>query len=333
MRRWPGLDPDAVRESNRKQAVVPRGATVLEPVGTAPGLVVPPASGSGPTVVVLPGPPRELQPMWEMARATEAFAAAIAGARSYGDGSCACSGSRSPRSRTRCGLPIGERASRSRSSRSRPACAAARSRSRRGTSRPAEAGYRAFVEFLAAPWRQLFSLDGSTVDEQVGALLADRPVAVAESCTGGLMSARLTELPGLLGVLCRGRRRLLERGQDLSGRRRSGSDRAASARSRPRSPRRSPPAPPSASTRRYRGRDHRHRRTRTAAPRRSRSGSVCFSVCGPEGARITRRTRLPGNRADVRDRSTTVAMHLLRRLLVEGRRRFPRQAPGSPSRA
>jgi nicotinamide-nucleotide amidase len=44
-------------------------------------------------------------------------------------------------------------------------------------------------------------------------------------------------------------------------------------------------------------------------------GLVCFSVAGPDGARITRSTRLPGGRADVRDRSTTVAMHLVRRLL------------------
>src|SRR5205085_11418671 len=55
MRRWPGLDEAAIRASNRKQAVIPEGATVLEPVGTAPGLVVPPADGAGPTVVVLPG--------------------------------------------------------------------------------------------------------------------------------------------------------------------------------------------------------------------------------------------------------------------------------------
>ena len=62
--RWPGLTEESIRASNRKQAVVPAGATVLEPVGTAPGLVVPPAEGAhGPTVVVLPGPPRELQPL------------------------------------------------------------------------------------------------------------------------------------------------------------------------------------------------------------------------------------------------------------------------------
>ena len=78
MKRWPDLDRDAIALSNRKQAVIPSGATVLDPVGTAPGLVVPPLDGdSGPTVVVLPGPPRELQPMWETARQTDAFAAAI----------------------------------------------------------------------------------------------------------------------------------------------------------------------------------------------------------------------------------------------------------------
>ncbi len=44
--------------------------------------------------------------------------------------------------------------------------------------------------------RTLFSDDGSTVDDQVAALLAGRRAAVAESCTGGLMAARLTERPG-----------------------------------------------------------------------------------------------------------------------------------------
>ena len=83
MHRWRDLDPDAIRESNRKQAVVPRGATILDPVGTAPGLVVPPAAGSRPTVVVLPGPPRELHAMWAKAVETDAFRAAIAGATSY----------------------------------------------------------------------------------------------------------------------------------------------------------------------------------------------------------------------------------------------------------
>ncbi len=82
--RWPHLSEEAIRASNRKQAVVPEGATILEPVGTAPGLVVPPAQARpGPTVVVLPGPPRELQALWAAAIETAAFAAAVAGRTVY----------------------------------------------------------------------------------------------------------------------------------------------------------------------------------------------------------------------------------------------------------
>jgi nicotinamide-nucleotide amidase len=46
-------------------------------------------------------------------------------------------------------------------------------------------------------------------------------------------------------------------------------------------------------------------------------GTVCFSVRGPGGATDTRRLHLPGGRADVRDRSTTIALHMVRRLLLE----------------
>jgi nicotinamide-nucleotide amidase len=44
-------------------------------------------------------------------------------------------------------------------------------------------------------------------------------------------------------------------------------------------------------------------------------GTVCWSVQLADGRGVTRTVRLPGDRADIRDRSTTVAMHLLRRLL------------------
>ena len=56
-----GLDPESFLAGNRKQSLVPRGAHVLEPVGTAPGLVLP---LGGATCVVLPGPPSELGRMW-----------------------------------------------------------------------------------------------------------------------------------------------------------------------------------------------------------------------------------------------------------------------------
>jgi nicotinamide-nucleotide amidase len=39
-------------------------------------------------------------------------------------------------------------------------------------------------------------------------------------------------------------------------------------------------------------------------------------VKGPNGETLARDTRLPGDRIEIRDRSTTVAMHLLRRALV-----------------
>src|SRR4029077_5712046 len=61
------LDEAAVMEANRKQAMVPDGATPLDPVGTAPGLVVPNGERVG---FVLPGRPRELQPMWPAALET-----------------------------------------------------------------------------------------------------------------------------------------------------------------------------------------------------------------------------------------------------------------------
>src|SRR4051812_49621484 len=51
-------DPEATAAGVRKQAQVPAGAAVLEPVGTAPGLVVPPADGPpAPPAPPLPGPP------------------------------------------------------------------------------------------------------------------------------------------------------------------------------------------------------------------------------------------------------------------------------------
>ena len=48
--------------------MVPEGAVALDPVGTAPGLVVPAGDA---VVIVLPGPPRELRPLWETALETE----------------------------------------------------------------------------------------------------------------------------------------------------------------------------------------------------------------------------------------------------------------------
>src|SRR5262245_14130167 len=53
----------AMPEINRRQALVPRGAVVIDnPNGTAPGLWIEHGSTA---IVVLPGPPREMTPMIE----------------------------------------------------------------------------------------------------------------------------------------------------------------------------------------------------------------------------------------------------------------------------
>ena len=67
-KRWRRFDTEAIVAANRKQAMVPEGSIALDPEGTAPGLVVPAGEV---VVIVLPGPPRELQPMWPAAIETE----------------------------------------------------------------------------------------------------------------------------------------------------------------------------------------------------------------------------------------------------------------------
>jgi nicotinamide-nucleotide amidase len=314
MSRWPGIDPDAIRASNRKQAVIPRGATVLAPVGTAPGLVVPPLNGTRPTVVVLPGPPRELQPMWEMALGTEALRAAISGAprlrreilRLFGIPESEIANTL--RAAQEAGVPLGRLEITTCLRRSEIEVAT------RFDAR-AQADYDALVDFIARRHRnELFSLDGSTIDEQVFALLARHTVAVAESCTGGLMAARLTDAPGssehfLGGVVAYSNEaKVALAGVDPALIERFGAVSTEVAE-----------ALAEGACARFDA-ELGIGITGIAGPgggsEEKPVGTVCFSVLQRGGGRrLTRRARLPGGRADVRDRATTVAMHLLARLL------------------
>jgi nicotinamide-nucleotide amidase len=313
MRRWPNLDREAIRVSNRKQAMVPEGATVIDPVGTAPGLVVPPRDGVRPTVVVLPGPPRELQPMWETARGTDAFAAAIEGATTYERGILRLFGI--PESEIANTLRAAEAEGLELDALEITTCL------RRGEIEvstryepPAEDAYAALVRFIRERHSDtLFSEDGSTVDEQVAQLLDGRKVAVAESETGGLMAARLTERPGSSARFAGGvvaysndaKVSLVGVDAGLIERLGAVSPEVAEALAE-------------GAFERFDA-DFGIGITGIAGPDGGTDekpvGTVCFSVVQRGGERITRATRLPGGRADVRDRSTTVAMHLLRRLL------------------
>ncbi len=52
-----------MEKSNHKQAYLPEGASAIEnPKGTSPGILI---EGEGKIVMMLPGPPRELQPMFD----------------------------------------------------------------------------------------------------------------------------------------------------------------------------------------------------------------------------------------------------------------------------
>ncbi|HXC45855.1 MAG TPA: molybdopterin-binding protein, partial [Solirubrobacteraceae bacterium] len=201
--RYPNLDRDAIAHGNRKQATIPRGASVLEPVGTAPGLVVPPDEGrEGPTVVVLPGPPRELQPMWSRAIATAAWRSAIAGARVYRQEMLRLFGI--PESEIAETLRQAERERVDLGALEITTCMRGGEIEIVTRYEPdGHSAYDAFARIVATRHADtLYSTDGTTVDEQVAGLLRgdgrrpSRTIAVAESCTGGLLAARLTNPPG-----------------------------------------------------------------------------------------------------------------------------------------
>jgi nicotinamide-nucleotide amidase len=196
---------------------------------------------------------------------------------------------------------------------------------------PASGDYEALIDFIASRHPDtLYSRDGSTVDEQVAELLTGRSVAVAESCTGGMMAARLTDrggssdyFPGgvvaysneakvsLVGI----EQALIERVGAVSTEVAEALALGAVARL---------------------GAEFGIGITGIAGPgggtEQKPVGLVCFSIASRDGVCLTRSARLPGGRADIRDRSTTVAMHMLRRVL-QGERDAPAagQVPAAAS--
>ena len=309
-RRWTNISEEAVRAGNRKQAVVPEGSTILEPVGTAPGLVVP---TDGPTVVVLPGPPRELQPMWFTALETDALRAALSGAEPLEQRIMRLFGI--PESEIARTLLAIEEGGVDLSPLEITTCL------RRGEieiatvfSPAAEDAYSRFVDGVRERHGDhLFTEDGSTIDQIVAGLLAGTSVAVAESCTGGLLAGRLTEVPGssayvLGGVVVYSN----EAKTALAG---------VPAESIVRHGAVSPEVAAALAdgARSVFGAAYGIGVTGIAGPgggsEEKPVGTVCVSVAGPSG-RVDRSLRLPGDRVMVRDRTVTVALHMLRRVLL-----------------
>jgi nicotinamide-nucleotide amidase len=315
MARFNGVDFDAVRAANRKQAMIPAGSQVLDPVGTAPGVVVP----GKPTVIVLPGPPRELQPMWTEAIETPAAQQAIAGRTTYRQETIRMFGL--PESGLAETLRGAEASIPGFESLEITTCL------RRGELEivtryePAAANIYAQLTKLLRDrhGNQIYSEDGSQVDDLVARLLTGHRIATAESCTAGLVAARLTDRPGSSDYVMGGvvaysneaKAQLLGVDPVLIEVHGAVSEPVAEAMA-------------AGALQRF-GADTAIATTGIAGPGGGTAekpvGTVCFSVMlgppGPEGRTDTRTLRLPGNRSDVRERSTTVAMHLLRRILSD----------------
>jgi nicotinamide-nucleotide amidase len=309
MKRFRHLDFDAVRAANRKQALVPEGAHVIYPAGTAPGLVVP----GSPAIVVLPGPPRELHAMWPQAVETDFFQEAVGGRTSYRQQTLRLFGI--PESEIAETLRVAEGSIDGFDALEITTCL--RRAEVEVVTRwepPAQEAWDAVRELIAERHeRSLFSVDGSTIDDQVAELLSGRWAAVAESCTGGLLAARLTERPGSSDYFAGGvvsysneaKAELLGVDPGLIERHGAVSLEVAEAMA-------------DGALARFEA-DTAVSITGVAGPGGGTEakpvGYVCWAVKLADGSKLVRDVRLPGDRAEVRDRSTTVALHLLRRLL------------------
>lgn len=194
-RRGRQSDAAATAAGTRKQALVPVGAHVLTPVGTAPGLVVPPGPGrAGPPVLVLPGPPGELRGMWPAALSDPLVAGAFAGAtpirqrtqRLWGVGEPEIAATLRRHEAQLAGLEI-------------TTCLRGGELEIVTRFDPQhEATYDRWAETVRASYPDGWFSDGATIDELVADELLRRGlrIATAESCTAGLLAARLTERPG-----------------------------------------------------------------------------------------------------------------------------------------
>lgn len=292
----------------RKQATVPEGALVVGLAGTAPGLVL---EHDSCVVVVLPGPPSELRRLWERARAMDpvrrvlararppdrrelrifgasesAVAQALAAAGGDGDGVEATICARDYEIHVDLVYDV---------------AAAARAEELEGE-----------LASRLAPY--VFARRALPVEELVLALCRARglTLSAAESCTGGLVAARLTAVPGASDVFLGGvvayadsvKEAELGVPADVIAEHGAVSAETAAAMGR------------GVCTRL--GADVAVSVTGIAGPGGGTAekpvGLVYLHAVGPDGER-GRELRLHGDREEIRRRATVTALHLVRTLL------------------
>ena len=292
----------------RKQATLPEGALSLGLAGTAPGMVL---DTGGCVVVVLPGPPRELQRLWPRALETEpvrrvleraparvhhvlrffgtpesAVAEALAGAGGESDGVDVTICARE--FEIHVDVFVEPHAD--------------------------EQGARVVDALRSALGVHLFSEDERSISELVLELCRGQglTLATAESCTGGMVAARLTAVPGASDVFRGGvvayanavKELELDVPEALIAEHGAVSAEVARAMA--------------AGVRSRLGVEVGVAVTGVAGPDGGTDdkpvGLVFVHASGPGGEKAVR-TELPGDREMIRGRATAAALHLVRRLL------------------
>lgn len=306
-----GFAGPALDAATAKQAMVPRGAVALPPVGTAPGLAV--ARPDGPLVVVLPGPPRELQGMWPSVLDAEPMrellarvpAAEAVSLRFFGipESEIAATLRDIEAARDLSGVEVTTCLRRSELEvdlRPRPG---------------ASAMAKELADELATRHaRHLISADGTSTDELIAQALLARgwTVATGESCTGGMVASRLVDRAGSSAYVAGGvvaysneaKTALLDVPAAMIAEHGAVSPEVARALA-------------DGARARF-GAEVGVGITGVAGPSGGTEakpvGFVCFCVSTAEGTVRARELQLRGSRADIRERSTDVAMHLLWRV-------------------
>ncbi len=294
------LDFDEMFALARRQARLPAGSTPVPPAGVAPGI----AATHGPTrVFAYPGVPYEFQQMWLATAAgldDEAFFpdVVVRTIRVFGVGELQVGPILDglPHELLELGINVGGGE------------VTVRIRHRRDAAAEEQAAVLVATLEAGVP---VYSTDGRTVDDIVAAELRSRraTLGVAESCTGGLLGARLTARPGsseyflggvvsyadqtksdLLGVPPEMLARFGAVSSEVAGAMAAGARRALRA-------------------------DYALSITGVAGPDGGTPekpvGLVCIGCAGPDGTRV-RESSFPGDRDSVRTFAATSALHLLR---------------------
>jgi nicotinamide-nucleotide amidase len=203
---------------NRKQGLVPDGATILDNAnGTAPGLWL---EHGRTAIVLLPGPPREMKPMFEIV-VRDRLAPRTNGAglfrrvlkitgRTESDVDATVQPIYGPWTSGKTPITTTILAVLGQIELHLTAKAPDRATADRALDAAVDA-------LRSALGESVYSVDGSPLEQVVGRLLRDRglTIAAAESCSGGLLSSRLTDVPGsseyvVSGVVCYSNRSKVE---------------------------------------------------------------------------------------------------------------------------